>query len=187
MKVKIQKDWAVLISQTGSEVIAIAQKTGFLPSLLVTNRLAEIHEKNLEIFGKHGVTIKTLPSKPSLEDYFCPELLEKKLITLHGFLRIIPAEFFDKYEGEIYNGHPGLITYYPELKGKDPQVRAWEGNYSTVGSVVHKVTEGVDEGEVVRFSAVPNTAKTLDEMYFILRDTSLIAWKNFFQDNWKFE
>lgn len=184
---KIQKDWGVLISQTGSEVLAISQETGFLPSLFITNNFAKIPEKNVRFFEKHGVIVKTIPFRPALEDYLIPELLEKKLITLHGFLRILPANFFEYFKGGLYNGHPGLITYYPELKGKDPQVRAWEGSYDTVGSVVHKVTEGVDEGEVVTVAAVPNTVKTLDEMFFALRNTSLLAWKNFFQDNWKFE
>jgi folate-dependent phosphoribosylglycinamide formyltransferase PurN len=82
----------------------------------------------------------------------------------------------------IYNGHPGLITYYPELKGKDPQIRAWEGKYETVGSVVHKVTEGVDEGGVVRFSAVKNVATDLDTMYDLLKQTSLDSWIKFFKD-----
>lgn len=183
----IQKDWGVLISQTGSEVLAISQETGFLPSLLITNNFTKIPEKNVKFFERYGVLIKTIPFRPTLEDYLIPELLEKKLITLHGFLRILPANFFEHFEGGLYNGHPGLITYYPELKGKDPQVRAWEGKYDTVGSVVHKVTEGVDEGEVITVAAVPNTVKTLDEMFFALRNTSLLAWKNFFQDNWKFE
>jgi phosphoribosylglycinamide formyltransferase-1 len=184
---KVKNSWGVLISQTGSEIIAISQEIGFLPSLLITNNLAKIPEKNLRFFGKHGVIIRTIPFRPTLDNYLIPDLLEKKLITLHGFLRILPREFFEKYQGNLYNGHPGFITLYPELKGKDPQVRAWEGNYETVGSVVHKVIEGVDEGEVVTAIGVPNTVKTLDEMFFTLRNTSLTAWKNFFEYNWKFE
>lgn len=184
---RIQKDWAVLVSQTASEIVAIGQELGVFPSLLVTNNLSKIPQKNLEILGRSNVEIRTIPFRPTLENYLFPDLLEKKLITLHGFLRILPPNFFQYFGGEIYNGHPGLITYYPELKGKDPQVRAWEGKYDTIGSVVHRVTEGVDEGEVVRFSAVPNTAQTLDDMFYMLRGTSLDAWRKFFAENWKFE
>jgi folate-dependent phosphoribosylglycinamide formyltransferase PurN len=38
-----------------------------------------------------------------------------------------------------------------DLKGKDPQIRTWENinNYQFIGSVVHKVTPGVDEGPVL--------------------------------------
>ena len=74
-------------------------------------------------------------------------LYENPIITLHGWLRIMPPEICNRYE--IYNGHPGLITKYPELKGKDPQMRAWEGDYEFCGSVLHRVTEGVDEGEII--------------------------------------
>jgi folate-dependent phosphoribosylglycinamide formyltransferase PurN len=184
---KLQKDWAVLVSQTASEVIAISEELGFFPSLLITNNLRKIPQKNLEILGKNGVEIRTIPFNPVMENYLIPELLEKKLITLHGFLRILPPGFFNQFKGGFYNGHPGLITKYPELKGKDPQVRAWEGKYPTIGSVVHKVTEGVDEGEVVNFSAIPNVATTLDEVFYALRSTSLEAWKSFFTNTWKFE
>lgn len=184
---KVVSQWGVLISQTGSEVVAISEKLGILPSLLITNNITKIPQKNLEIFGKHGVTIRTIPFRPTPGQYLIPELLEKKLITLHGFLRILPKEFFNTFKGSIYNGHPGLIVYFPELKGKDPQIRAWEQKYATVGSVIHEVTEGVDEGEVVRFSAVDNTATSLEEMYEILRHTSLETWQKFFTDNWKFE
>lgn len=185
--IKVQENWGVLISQTASEVIAIAKEIGLLPSLIVTNHLSRIPKDNLRFFGENSVTIRTIPFRPTPENYLIPELLEKKLVTLHGFLRILPASFFSEFKGQLFNGHPGLITDFPELKGKDPQIRAWEGKYETIGSVVHKVIEGVDEGEVVRFSAVPNTAQSLDEMFYMLRSTSLQAWKNFFVDNWSFE
>ena len=182
-----KKEWGVLVSQTATEVIAISEMLGFFPSLLLTNNYSKIPLRNLEILKKNNVKISLLPFNPTPDDYLTIELLEKKIITLHGFLRILPPKFFEYYRGSIFNGHPGLITYFPELKGKDPQIRAWKGKYDTVGSVVHRVTEGVDEGEVVRFSAVPNTARSEDEMFHILRNTSLQAWKNFFTDNWKFE
>lgn len=184
---KTQNDWGVLVSQTATEVIAVSEMLGFLPSLLVTNNLSKIPSRNLEILRENSVEIVVIPFRPVIDDYLIAKLLEKKLITLHGFLRILPAEFFNYYRGSLFNGHPGLITKYEELKGKDPQIRAWNGKYDTVGSVVHRVTEGVDEGEVVKSCSVPNTAQTLDEMYYILRTTSLQAWKNFFEEDWKFD
>lgn len=181
---KVQKDWGVFISQTGSELIAISGEIGFLPSLIVTNNLPKISQDNLRFYGEHGITIRTLPFRPTEDNYYMSELLNKRVITLHGFLRILPPAFFTRFKGKIYNGHPGLITEYPELKGKDPQIRAWEGKYPVIGSVVHKVTEGVDEGEVVSLAAVENTTQTLEEMFLILRKTSLEAWKKFFAENW---
>ena len=83
------------------------------------------------------------------------------------------------FKGDIFNGHPGLISSYPELKGKDPQIKAWEGKYREVGSVVHKVTEGVDEGDIVMQCSTNNFAKSLDGMYRILKSTSFTCWISF--------
>jgi hypothetical protein len=46
----VLSSWAVLVSQTGSEVIAISEKLGILPSLLVTNRVTKISEKKKDSF-----------------------------------------------------------------------------------------------------------------------------------------
>lgn len=179
---KLKQDWCVFISQTGTEVIDIAREVNCLPGLIVTNNLKKVPKANLDFFELHGVSIQTVPFRTAAIDLLKPEFLNKSLITLHGFLRIIPAMFLDAYKGKIYNGHPGLITKYEELKGKDPQVRAWEGNYPEVGSVVHKVTAGVDEGEVLAYTSTKNTAKSLNEMYNLLRGTSLEVWTSFLKE-----
>lgn len=185
---KIQKDWGALISQTGSEVLNIGKETGFLPSLLLTNNIKKIPEETLRIFSELGVTVKILPFKPTLEDYFVPELLEKKLITLHGYLRIVPPGFFNVFQGRIYNGHPALITKYPELKGfnKQEDIAGQQEKYPVCGSVIHEVIPELDSGRVVIVSEKVNTAETIDEAYALLRETSLETWKFFITKFWKF-
>jgi len=99
------------------------------------------------------------------------------IITLHGWLRIMPKEICERFS--IFNGHPGLITEYPELKGKDPQIRALKGNYPVMGCVLHKVVAGVDEGKVIaeeRFNAF-NMKE--DQMWGIFKDRSLYMWNIF--------
>jgi len=119
-----------------------------------------------------------LPNRPNLLHY--DNVLrgpEKPIVTLHGWLRIVPPRICEKHT--IFNGHPGLITEYPELKGKDPQVRAFEGKYPVAGAVIHKVTAGVDEGKVLveeRFNAMD---LSLDDLFRILRDRSLYMWTDF--------
>lgn len=170
------KKWISFISQTGSEIGSLASKHPEYEVTVVTNHPEKIKEECKKYF-KHIITI---PVKPSLEDYYNLHLEQYDLITLNGFLRIVPAEIADKYL--IYNGHPGLITVYPELKGKDPQQRAWEGNYKTIGSVVHRVVGGVDEGEVVEEESIdlfPNEIYTLDDYFSILRMTSEKCWDKF--------
>ena len=180
---KVLDNWGVLISQTGSEVIAISEKLGILPSLVVTNNITKISPRNMEIFGENNVEICTIPSKPSLVNYLRTRINLKKLITLHGYLRILPSDFFHYLEGEIFNGHPGLITVYPELKGfnKQEDIAGNQEKYPICGSVVHKVIPELDSGEVVVVHGTANTANTVDEAYALLRETSLKSWETFFK------
>ena len=109
--------------------------------------------------------------------------IDNTIITLNGWLRIVPPDKCSKYN--IYNGHPGLITRYPELKGKDPQQRAWDDlhKYYKVGSVVHKVVEEVDAGDVETVSEASTASiLTIDDTYDALRKTSLEAWYSFLKE-----
>jgi folate-dependent phosphoribosylglycinamide formyltransferase PurN len=172
----MKKDWIVFFSQTGTEIVDIAESLGRWPDKIITNKRPEnLRKINDKLLGKE---IVYLPNKPSLKDY--QEILNKHddlIITLHGWLRIMPAEICNEYA--IFNGHPGLITEYPELKGKDPQMRALEGKYPVMGCVLHKVTAGVDEGKVIaeeRFNAFKITE---EEMWKVTRDRSLYLWTQF--------
>jgi len=183
---KVLKNWGVLVSQTGSEVIAISEELGILPSLIVTNRVTNISEKNMEIFGKNNVEIVVLPNKPTLDQYLRCGILEKELVTLHGFLRIVPEGFFPRFKGKMYNGHPALITEYPELKGfnKQEDIAGNQEKYPFCGSVIHEVIPELDSGEVVLAIKIENTANTIDEAYALLRETSIRSWLNFFVNIW---
>jgi len=186
---KVLSNWGVLVSQTGSEVIAISEMLGILPSLLVTNRVTNISEKNMRIFGKNNVEIVVLPNKPTVDQYLRSGILEKELVTLHGFLRIIPEDVFIQFKGQMFNGHPALITVYPELKGfnKQEDIAGNQEKYPYCGSVVHKVIPELDAGEIVSAYQVMNRANTIDEAYAILRETSLSSWVHFFTNIWKFD
>lgn len=166
--------WIAFFSQTGSEIVELAREIGRKPDAILTNNLDESkYHPGLKELGCKIVAKK----HDILMDQLRFNQIDKPLITLHGYLRILPADICEKYD--IYNGHPGYITEYPELKGKDPQVRAFEGNYRWIGSVIHKVTAGVDEGPIVDSSAIPNTVKSLDEMYSTLKRISLYLWIKF--------
>ncbi len=180
---KVLENWGVLISQTGSEVVAISEKLGILPSLIVTNNITKISPRNMEIFGENNVEIYVIPRKPELINYLRSRINLKKLITLHGYLRILPEELFPYMEGEVYNGHPGLITSYPELKGfnKQEDIAGNQEKYPYCGSVVHEVIPELDSGKVITSCGVENTASTIDEAYALLRETSLKSWETFFK------
>tara|TARA_X000001316_G_C921525_1_gene35961 strand:+ start:1967 stop:2500 length:534 start_codon:yes stop_codon:yes gene_type:complete len=165
--------WIAFFSQTGAEICDIAESLGRWPDLIVTN-IRPKSERTIDP-RLEGRKIQMLPNKPNLLHY--DNVLrgkDKPIVTLHGWLRIVPPRICEKHT--IFNGHPGLITEYPELKGKDPQVRTFEGKYPVAGAVIHKVTAGVDEGKVLveeRFNAMD---LSLDDLFRILRDRSLYMW-----------
>ena len=176
----VQRPWIAFFSQTGSEIVNISEAIGKWPDVIITNKRPEHLRKVNSKLEERGYC--TLPNKPIQPDYF--DILQyypDALITLHGWLRIIPESIANDFE--IYNGHPGLITHYPDLKGKDPQVKAWEANYKTVGSVIHRVTAGVDEGPVVLERAFNlERLLSLDDTFRILHNISTDLWIKFFKE-----
>jgi folate-dependent phosphoribosylglycinamide formyltransferase PurN len=183
------KKWVALFSQTGSEVVDLALHFDRWPDIIVTNnsdeskwhpQIREFHNRGLSSLSGES-SLKVVSNIKAKTANFLHGIADKNsLITLHGWLRIIPEDICSIYT--IYNGHPGLITEYPELKGKDPQERMFStGEYTYYGSVVHKVVPEVDSGEIVSEVKRFNTMKTLDDVFLSLKSTSLTAWIDFLQ------
>ena len=172
----MKRPWIVFFSQTGGEIADLAERLGKWPTRIITNkRPADLRTIDPRIVEHGYIEVSNKPTEKELLDIL--QYFQDPVITLHGWLRIMPEDICKTYE--IYNGHPGLITKYPELKGKDPQVRAWEGKYDTIGAVLHKVTAGVDEGPIESWTEKPVNKLSLDETFLILRDISLHMWTNF--------
>ena len=172
----VDTKWIAFFSQTGSEIADIADSIKRWPDVIITNDRPEHLRTVDERIAKQGYF--TWSNKPTEDEYI--ELLEAypdALVTLHGWLRIVPEYVCER--SKIYNGHPGLITKYPELKGKDPQVRAFELKHDTIGCVLHEVVAGVDEGKVIAEERVNAFGLDLEDTFRILRDRSLYLWVNF--------
>jgi len=172
-----QRQWVTFFSQTGGEICDLAERLGRWPDKIITNkRPADLRKIDSRLESKDLIYFS---NKPAIEEYFkVLEDLDNPIITLHGWLRVMPAQVCYAYE--IFNGHPGFITKYPELKGKDPQVRAFEGNYEFIGAVLHQVSPEVDEGRIIaeEFTA---GGLSLDDTFRILKDRSLYMWHNFLE------
>ena len=170
----MDRPWIAFFSQTGSEIVDISRSLGRWPDKIITNKRPEhLRKINEELLNKD---IIYLSNKPTVEEYR-NVLSEKSIVTLHGWLRIMPPEICEQHK--IFNGHPGLITEYPELKGKDPQIRAFEGKYPVAGAVLHKVVAGVDEGKIIAEERFNAFGLDLDGLFRTLRDRSLYMWCNF--------
>ena len=166
--------WIAFFSQTGTEIVDIAKSLDRWPDKIITNQRPEhLRKINDELLERE---IIYLPNKPTVDDYNVV-LEDNALVTLHGWLRVMPPTICEKFL--IYNGHPGLITEYPELKGKDPQIRAFEGKYPVAGAVLHKVTAEVDEGKIIAEERFNTFDLELNDLFRILRDRSLYMWINF--------
>ncbi len=175
-----KQPWIVFFSQTGSEIGKLVTMRNIIPDCIITNREnMEGVDKHLLDIIKNGCKLIHIPKKPAVDDYRkVLKQYKKPLITLHGFLRIIPPEICRKYE--IYNLHPGLITEYPELKGKDPQKRTIEGDYRIAGCVIHKVIPEVDCGEIIDSYKIDITGFNFARLDADLRAAALILWNRFF-------
>src|SRR5690606_35479076 len=123
-------DWLDCISQTESELMEVCLKNRIRTRNVLTNNSFQIACTVFDLLIEHCISIIAI--KFNDIDYDHLESLKFDLITLHGCLKIIPSDFCNS--PFIINGHAGLITRYPELKGKDPQIRGYEGQYPYIGS-----------------------------------------------------
>jgi folate-dependent phosphoribosylglycinamide formyltransferase PurN len=156
----------------------VSKLLGRWPDLIITNErpdhLRKIHPA---LEGK----VAFVENKPTDEELsMILGQYGNPLVTLHGWLRIMPPYICNRFE--IYNGHPGLITEYPELKGKDPQQKAFDLGLKSSGCVIHRVTEGVDEGEILRSRKVSIRGLEIGELFHILHSISISLWVDFLKN-----
>jgi len=172
--------WIAFFSQTGSEIVQISQKIGRWPDIICTNKSIEnICTINNELLTECFDKILFLPLKPTVAEY--RTALESAqlsdIITLNGWLRIIPEEVCSLYN--IYNGHPGDIINYPQLKGINPQQKAFDLLLPTSGSIIHRVIPEVDSGSIEMSSECKIDLFSICNTYKILHENSINLWVEF--------
>lgn len=174
--------WAALISQTGKELADICDQLQTQPNIILTTKKQDnLCDRLQQIVLEKRINLIYIPFSQSKNTTLLFKYLKNcNLITLHGWLSIIPSDLCDIFD--IYNGHPGDIESFPELKGKDPQVRAYDLKLPVSGSVIHKVTPEVDDGPIQHKIMTSIQGCTLDAVYERLRYSSLLSWKLFLTD-----
>ncbi|WEX07596.1 phosphoribosylglycinamide formyltransferase [Chelativorans sp. AA-79] len=75
-----------------------------------------------------------------------------ELICLAGFMRILSADFVQRWEGRMINIHPSLL---PLFKGLNSHARALEAGMRIHGCTVHFITHEMDGGPIIAQAAVP--------------------------------
>ena len=167
-------EWVALFSQTGSEILEVSKKLGRFPDRVITNN-QDITTINDEL--RQNAVMWYCPKKPTVDEYLS-HLPKKSLVTMHGWLRIVPGEVCE--QRNIYNGHPGLITEFPELKGKDPQQKAIDLGLWYSGCILHEATAELDGGPIIDVSdKVSIKGKTADNVFADLHAASVQLWVKF--------
>lgn len=176
--------WTAMFSRTGYELYCIIKKLKIVPTQIICNRkpIKDGIDKNFWDFlqsEKYDITFVTkVPTETEYDLFLQPP--DNHIITLHGWMRVVPGPVCDKYN--IYNGHPGDIITYPELKGKDPQQKAFDLGHQSIGTVIHKVTPEVDDGPVLASVKVYHSYKDVESISIELRERSVDLWTNFLKE-----
>ena len=151
----------VLVSGRGSNLQAIMDRIadGYLPL-----EIAVVISDKPDAFAlerAQKADIKTV----AVERKACASKEEKKkkinaaleaegceLVVLAGFMRILSADFVNKWQHKIINIHPALLPSFPGLHG---QKQAVDYGVKFSGCTVHFVDAGTDSGPIILQKVVP--------------------------------
>lgn len=139
------KRWAVFISGTGSNMVALLEKQNIAHVSLVVSS----SEKAYGLQRAKRRSIPTLVFNNKLHDWNSLITQLKNLnithVMLAGFMKILPEEFVKAFQGRIFNIHPSVLPEYPGLNSIE---RAFH-DHKNSGCTLHVVDEGVDTGKVL--------------------------------------
>ncbi|WP_243056804.1 phosphoribosylglycinamide formyltransferase [Nocardioides sp. SR21] len=89
---------------------------------------------------------------------------EPDLVVLAGFMKLVGAEFLERFDGRVVNTHPALSPSFPGTRGP---ADALEYGVKVTGATLFIVDAGVDTGAIVAQTVVPveedDTVETLHE------------------------
>ncbi len=151
---------AVLVSGGGTNLQALidAQKEGVLKS----GRLALVVSNKKDAFAlerakKHGISTAVITgTEIEAELQACFESNAIEIIILAGFMRILSADFTNKYKDRIINIHPSLIPSFcgKGCYGLKVHEAALDYGVKVTGATVHYVNEVPDGGRIILQKAV---------------------------------
>lgn len=142
-------------------VVLISGKGSNLKSLCVNDLAKDIscvisnnpQAEGLEIAASAGIKTIVLDH----HDYFNREAYDLALsaiiapfnpswIILAGFMRILGANFINKFPQQIINIHPSLL---PAFKGINAPQQAFNAGVKFSGATIHLVNEDLDHGHII--------------------------------------
>jgi len=153
---------AILISGRGSNMAALieaAAKEEDFPAEIVVVISNRADAGGLEKARASGIPTLTIESKPFGADRAAFEAVlqsaldehQVELICLGGFMRLLTAEFVQRWYGRMLNIHPSLLPSFP---GLEPQAQALRAGVKISGATVHFVIPETDAGPILMQGAV---------------------------------
>ena len=163
---------AILISGRGSNMAALiyAARADDCPYEIALVTGDRPDAPGLDLAEAEGIPICRLDCKSDGNDrasYWrsLQSALEEagiEIVALAGFMRIVPADFVERWAGRMINIHPSLLPAHPGLRSHHAVLAAGE---TVTGASVHLVSEKVDSGASlgqVEVAVLPgDTADTL--------------------------
>lgn len=158
---KGKKKVAVLISGSGSNLQALidASKEEDYPAeivLVISNKKEAFGLKRAENHDIPSVFInhKDYDSREDFDSEIHRHLIKHdiEIVCLAGFMRVLSAQFVNKWKGRMINIHPSLL---PKHKGANAVRDALEAEEKETGCTVHFVVPEIDSGEIIIQRVVP--------------------------------
>ena len=145
----------ILISGRGSNMQAMVE-AGLPVSAVISNRA---DAAGLNFAAERGIATAVVSHRDhATREAFDAALaqaidaFQADLVVLAGFMRILTADFVQRYQGRLLNIHPSLLPAFP---GLDTHARALAAGVKLHGATVHFVTPELDHGPIVIQAAVP--------------------------------
>lgn len=167
----------VLVSGRGSNLQAVMDRIadGYLPleiAVVISDKSDVFALERARKAGLKSVAIerKACASKEEFEAKIAAQLEAAgcELVVLAGFMRILSADFVNKWQHKIINIHPALLPSFPGLHG---QKQAADYGVKFSGCTVHFVDAGTDSGPIILQKVVPvmddDTEDTLAERILV--------------------
>lgn len=156
------KKIVIFISGKGSLIQSFADSHQLEIVKIVANKECE----GLEVATKLGLQSEM---KSDFGSDLANELnnLGIQIVVLAGFLKVIPAEFFEEFKGSVVNVHPSLLPKYGGVGfyGNKVLQAALDSGDTETGITIHKVTEKVDHGPVLaQFKLQIESGETLESL-----------------------
>ena len=151
----------VLVSGRGSNLQAIMNRIadGYLPleiAVVISDKPDAFALERAQKADIKTVAVerKACASKEEFEAEINAALEAEgcELVVLAGFMRILSADFVNKWQHKIINIHPALLPSFPGLHG---QKQAVDYGVKFSGCTVHFVDAGTDSGPIILQKVVP--------------------------------